>query len=190
MLRIFLSLMLALWFSGASAAPSLAEEMRQAARLHKAGETEKAVVIWQRRASEGQADAAYNLAVIHHYGDGVPLDYAAAMRWYRVAAEAGDKPAQFQIGLMYQTGQGVTADPAEAHRWFTRHLQHHLHHEHDSQMVAWRQQALALIEERDRRETLVAQRQHGALVLAELRRRAGLAVEPTLAAAAPAATLR
>ncbi|WP_412478315.1 tetratricopeptide repeat protein [Azonexus sp. IMCC34839] len=190
MIRILLSLSLALWFCSASAAPSLAEEMRLAARLHKAGETEKAVAIWQRRASEGQADAAYNLAVIHHYGDGVPLDYAAAMRWYRVAAEAGDKPAQFQIGLMYQTGQGVTADPAEAHRWFTRHLQHHLHHEHDPQMVAWRQQALALIDDRDRRETLAAQRQNGALVLADLRRRAGLTVAPTLASATSEHSLR
>ncbi len=183
MIRIFLSLFLLVWFSAAGAAPSLAEEMFQAARLHRAGETDKAVAIWQRRAAEGQADAAYNLAVIHHYGDGVALDYAAAMRWYRMAAEAGDKPAQFQIGLMYQTGQGVTADPAEAHRWFTRHLQHHLHHEHDPKMVAWRQQALALIEERDRREQLVAQRQNGALVLADLRRRAGLAVAPSLASA-------
>ena len=57
-------------------------------------------------------------------------------------------------------------------------------------MVAWRQQALALIDDRDRREQLVAQRQQGALVLADLRRRAGLAVEPTLAAVAPAPTLR
>jgi len=190
MVRTFFLLLLCVWFSGASAAPSLAEEMRQAAQLHRAGETDKAVAIWQRRASEGQADAAYNLAVIHHYGDGVALDYAAAMRWYKVAAEAGDKPAQFQIGLMYQTGQGVTADPAEAHRWFTRHLQHHLHHEHDPQMVAWRQQALALIEERDRRETLAAQRQNGALVLADLRRRAGLAVAPTLASATLEHSLR
>ncbi len=190
MIRILLSLSLLIWFSCVSAEPSLGEEMRQAARLHKAGETEKAVAIWQRWANQGQADAAYNLALIHQHGDGVALDYTAALRWYRVAAEAGDKPAQFQIGLMYQIGQGVTADPAEAHRWFTRHLQHHLHHEHDPKMVAWRQQALALIEERDRREQLAAQRQNGALVLADLRRRAGLAVEPTLASVTPEHSLR
>jgi len=185
MVRIFLSLLLLVWFSAAGAAPSLAEEMMLAARLHKAGETEKAVAIWQRRADEGQADAAYNLAVIHHYGDGVPLDYAAAMRWYRIAAEAGDKPAQFQIGLMFQNGEGVVANAEEAHRWFTRHLQHHLHHQHEPKMVAWRQQALALIDERDRREQLVAQRQNAHVVVADLRRRAGLAVEPMLAGVEP-----
>ncbi len=190
MVRICLSLFLLVWFSAAGAAPSLAEEMLQAARLHKAGATERAVSIWQRRASEGQVDAAYNLALIHHYGDGVPLDYVVAMRWYRVAAEAGDKPAQFQIGLMYQNGEGVEANPAEAHRWFTRHLQHHLHHEHDPKMVAWRQQALALIEERDRREQLAAQRRNAAWVLADLRRRAGLTVEPSLAGVALENTLR
>jgi len=190
MIRIVLSLLLLVWFSAAGAAPSLAEEMRQAASLHRAGETAQAVAIWQRWANQGQADAAYNLAVIHQHGDGVALDYAVALRWYRVAADAGDKPAQFHIGLMYQTGQGVAADPAEAHRWLTRHLQHHLHHEHDPKMVAWCQQALALIEERDRREQLAAQRQNGALVLADLRRRAGLTVEPTLAAVPPEHTLR
>lgn len=61
-----------------------------------------------------------------------------ALRWYRVAAEKGDKTSQFQIGLMYQTGQGVEANAEEAHRWFTAHLKHHLHHEHDPKMQAWR----------------------------------------------------
>ena len=103
MVRTFFLLLLCVWFSSASAAPSLVEEMPQAAQLHKSGETEKAVAIWQRRAGEGQADAAYNLGLIHHYGDGVPLDYAAAMRWYRVAAEAGDKPVICSITCTMST---------------------------------------------------------------------------------------
>lgn len=148
------------------------DDLRQAAKLHKGGETPQAVAIWQRWANQGNSDAAYNLAVIHQYGDGVPLDYAKAMAWYRMAAEKGDKVSQFQVGLMYQIGQGVEANQEEAHRWFTMHRQHHLHHEHDPQMVAWRKQALALIDERDRREQVAQARKKNEQVIAELKRRA------------------
>jgi hypothetical protein len=179
----FLSLILSL-----IAVPALAAEadvaLRQAAMLHRGGDTPQAVTIWKDWAAKGNIDAAYNLAVIHQFGDGVLLDYVLAMRWYRQAAELGDKVSQFQIGLMYQTGQGVAIDEAEAHRWFTMHRKHHLHHEHDPKMVAWRQQALALIEERDRREQLAASRGASAQVVAELRRRAGMMPErPTETAA-------
>lgn len=164
------------------------DDLRLAAKLHKGGDTPAAVTIWQRWAGQGNVDAAYNLGVIHYHGDGVPQDYREALRWYRQAAGQGDKVAQFQIGLMFQNGEGVEADAAEAHRWFTAHLQHHLHHEHAPQLVAWRQQAALLIAERDRRETLVAARRDGAQVLAELQRRAGMGGERPLATAAAAGT--
>lgn len=174
-------------FSCCTAFAGADEALRQAAQMHKAGETAQALAIWQEWAGRGNVDAAYNLAVIHQYGDGVPLDYAQAMRWYRQAAEQGDKVSQFQIGLMYQTGQGVAVNPEEAHRWFTLHRKHHLHHLHDPKMAAWRQQALALIEERERHEQLAAARNDSARVLAELKRRAGLPDDrPTTTAALPA----
>jgi uncharacterized protein len=94
------------------------------------------------------------------------------LTWYRVAAEKGDKVSQFQIGLMYQIGQGVEANQEEAHRWFTMHRQHHRHHEHEPQMVAWRKQALVLIEERDRRKQATQARRNSQQVIAEPKRRA------------------
>lgn len=148
--------------------------LRQAAKLHKNGDTSQAVRIWERWAGQGDIDSAYNLAVIHHHGDGVALDYAKALHWYRQAATQGDKFAQVQIGLMYQNGQGVDADQAEAHRWFTMHRQHHFHHQHEPRMIAWRQQALALIEADERREQAVVAQRDGDRVVAELRQRAGL----------------
>lgn len=166
------------------------DDLRLAAMAHKAGETQRAVAIWRSWADQGNVDAAYNLAVIHQYGDGVPLDYAKALQWYRQAAEQGDKVSQLQIGLMYQTGQGVVADETEAHRWFTMHRRHHLHHAHEPKMLAWRQQARALIDERDRREQLAASRATSVQVLAELKRRAGLSAEPPLATAALAGSMR
>lgn len=166
------------------------DDLRQAAGLHKGGDTPAAVRLWEHWAAKGDVDSAYNLAVIHQYGDGVPLDYAVAMRWYRQAADQGDKVAQFRIGLMYQNGEGVEANAEEAHRWFTAHLKHHLHHQHEPKMLAWRQQALALIEERDRREQLATARGSSAQVIADLKRRAGMTDErPAAAVAAVTSTV-
>lgn len=161
----------------AAGAGNADDDLRQAAKLNKWGDTMQAVTIWKSWAGKGNVDAAYNLAVIHQYGDGVVLDYTTAMRWYKVAAEQGDKVSQFQIGLMYQTGQGVAADPGEAHRWFTAHRKHHMHHAHTPQMQAWREQARAMIDERERRETTLTARRDAAQVMADLKRRAGMVDE-------------
>ncbi len=51
-------------------------------------------------------------------GQGVPQDYAEAVKWYRMAAEQGDAKAQSNLGFMYDNGQGVPQDYAEAAKWF------------------------------------------------------------------------
>ena len=53
-------------------------------------------------------------------GRGVPLDYAEAARWYRMAAEQGNAVAQFNLGVMYANGHGVPQDDAEAVKWYRR----------------------------------------------------------------------
>ena len=60
-------------------------------------------------------------AVMYNKGQGVPQDYAEAVRWYRRAAEQGTMPAaQFNLGVMYaRNGQGVPLrTDAEAVRWY------------------------------------------------------------------------
>jgi TPR repeat protein len=52
------------------------------------------------------------------HGQGVPQDYAEAVRWFRKAAEQGLASAQSNLGAMYHEGQGVVQDYAEAIRWF------------------------------------------------------------------------
>lgn len=148
--------------------------LNHAARLHKGGDTASALVIWREWAKRGNADAAYNLAVIHQHADGVPYDPAEAARWYRHAAERGDLVSQFQLGTMYQNGEGLPTDPVKAHEWFTRNRRAHVHHHHSAQFQQWQQQARALIDERDQREAAMASRRDGDYVLAELRRRAGI----------------
>jgi TPR repeat protein len=51
-------------------------------------------------------------------GRGVARDYAAAMSWYRKAAEQGDAAAQAGLGVMYANGRGVPRDYVSAHMWF------------------------------------------------------------------------
>jgi len=53
-------------------------------------------------------------------GQGVPQDYAKAMKWYRKAAEQGDAGAEYNLGDMYKQGQGVPRDYAEAARWYDK----------------------------------------------------------------------
>lgn len=170
------------WSAAASAGAD--DDLRRAAKLQRTGASAAAVAIWQRWADQGNADAAYNLAVVHQHGDGVAQDFGEAMRWYRHAAKLGDRISEYQIGLMYLNGEGVAADPDEAHRWLTGHRQHHAHHAHDQRMQAWRKQAAALIEASDRRETLARSRADASRVLAELKRRAGESAVPSRIAAA------
>ena len=158
-------------------------DLRQAAKQHRGGETAAALLIWRRWADQGNVDAAYNLAVVHQHGDGVAINPVEAMKWYRIAAERGDHVSQYQLGLMYMNGEGVPVDKEAAHRWFTGHRAHHAHHDHTPQMVAWRRQAAALIQERDLRESLAASRANADQVLADLRRRAGMDAAPALAEA-------
>ena len=52
-------------------------------------------------ADQGDVDAQFNLGVMYDNGEGVPQDYAEAVRWYRLAAEQGNASAQFNLGSMY-----------------------------------------------------------------------------------------
>ena len=69
------------------------------------------------RAEQGDADAQFSLGAMYGTGNGVPQDFAEALRWYRLAAEQGDADAQFSLGAMYAAGNGVPQDYAEAARW-------------------------------------------------------------------------
>ena len=51
-------------------------------------------------------------------GEGVPQDYAEAVKWYRLAAEQGNAKAQYNLAVMYDNGEGVPQDYAEAVKWY------------------------------------------------------------------------
>nr|WP_271873207.1 tetratricopeptide repeat protein [Rubripirellula sp.] len=72
----------------------------------------------KKAAESGDATAQFNLGKMYESGQGVPQDYADAMKWYRLAADQGYAKAQINIGVMYDNGQGVPQDYAEAMKWY------------------------------------------------------------------------
>jgi hypothetical protein len=84
--------------------------------LDKVRKTEYARVSGKgRRFIKGQK---YTLLARHENGQGVPQDYAAAMKWYRLAAGQGHATAQNNLGFIYHNGQGVPQDYAAAMKWY------------------------------------------------------------------------
>ncbi len=75
---------------------------------------------YRKAAEQGDAVAQFNLGAVYAAGEGVPQDYAEALKWYRRAAEQGDAVAQFQLGHMYHEGEGWGGpqDYIQAHMWF------------------------------------------------------------------------
>ena len=53
-------------------------------------------------------------------GRGVSQDHAAAMSWFRKAAEQGHAEAQYNLGVMYEDGRGVPRDYTAAMSWFRK----------------------------------------------------------------------
>ena len=62
--------------------------------------------------------AQFFLGHMYDHGEGVPQDYAEAVKWYRLAADQGKAKAQYNLGNMYDNGQGVPQDYAEAVKWW------------------------------------------------------------------------
>ncbi|MFN7571262.1 MAG: tetratricopeptide repeat protein [Betaproteobacteria bacterium] len=71
-------------------------------------------------AQKGDAPAQFKLGEMYDLGQGVPQDYAQAVKWYRAAAEQGLAAAQFALAEMLKNGDGVAKNLAEAVRWYRR----------------------------------------------------------------------
>lgn len=70
---------------------------------------EQRILMYQIKANQGDAEAAYNLGCCYYYGQGVPQDYEEAVYWYWVASERGHAKAQYNLGLCFYYGQGVVS---------------------------------------------------------------------------------
>ena len=62
------------------------------------------------RVTTGRSSA---LGRLYANGEGVPKDYAEAVKWYRKSAEQNNPSAQLYLGVMYANGEGVPEDDAQ-----------------------------------------------------------------------------
>ncbi len=63
---------------------------------------------------EDDAKALYMTGVIYEKGQGVSIDYAEAVQWYRKSADKGNSSAQYRLGRLYERGLGVEPSREEA----------------------------------------------------------------------------
>ena len=89
---------------------------------YERGDFAAAARAWQPPASAGDAEAQYRLGSLYRLGQGVPADHAAALEWYRRAAEQDHGMALYMLGLLSFRGgpRGAGPDYVQAYVWFSR----------------------------------------------------------------------
>ena len=71
-----------------------------------------------QEANTGNAEAQYNLGMLHLNGNLVPKSATEAAKWFEKAAVAGLPNAQFNLGVLYQQGTGVVENQQLAFFWY------------------------------------------------------------------------
>lgn len=85
------------------------------------GEVTLPVATVEAAAGQGDPVAQTVMGLLLATGNGVPLDEARALGWFKTAAQAGHAPAQAVLGELYMLGWGPLAvDQAEAASWMRK----------------------------------------------------------------------
>ncbi len=71
-------------------------------------------------AQAGDAGRQYQMGRMCFYGDGMPQDYEAAVKWWQKAAEQGNYDAQLSLVKAYRNGEGVAKDEKLANYWLDK----------------------------------------------------------------------
>ena len=102
--------------------PALGDQamLEQALDKFNQGKYDKAARIWRKLAKQGDAQAQYSLAVIHHRGLGRSVNVKKAVAYYRQAAEQGHLNSMFNLGIAHWEGRGADEDPVQAAQWWDK----------------------------------------------------------------------
>lgn len=71
-------------------------------------------------AKQGDAAAQFVFGLLYYMGQGLPKNYAEAVKWFHKAAEQGNVEAQVMLGTMYRDGQGLPQNYTEAAKWYRK----------------------------------------------------------------------
>lgn len=114
-MRSRISFLCALIFLVFLAVPGLAAEIDQALSALRQGDFRGAADKLQPLAAAGDPVAQYELGVMFGNGDGVPQDLGQALKWLRLAAQAGHAKAKESLSFMEIADQGgAGANPGGA----------------------------------------------------------------------------
>jgi TPR repeat protein len=80
----------------------------------------RAAAIFTTLANAGDAEAQAHIGYMTYQGEGVPVDKATAVQWYRKAAVQGNRDAQYNLAVAHAFGDGVARNDAEALLWYHR----------------------------------------------------------------------
>jgi len=124
-LKIIFPLILSIFFTA-----SLAHaDFQKGLTAYKNKDYAIAIAEWEPLAQKGYAGAAYKLGKIYQLGQGVPQDYAKAMKWFEHAGKKGYYGAKktfwrgaafYTLGLMHLKGEGVPKNQKKAVSLFRR----------------------------------------------------------------------
>jgi TPR repeat protein len=84
----------------------------------RSGDYPTAYKLLSQLAEKGKPRAMSALGIMHANGNGVPIDFIKARKWFRNAAEKGLQEAQILLGQIYEQGDGVPVDYQEAIYWY------------------------------------------------------------------------
>jgi len=99
----------------------LAHKLRGAGQGDEANEWLEKMDIVDRlgkQVEKGDAQAAYNLGVLHHHGRGVEQNATIAYLLYQKARDGNVSAAVYSMGLMRESGEGVEQNHGEAARLY------------------------------------------------------------------------
>ncbi len=68
--------------------------------IHSPDEQKEAILLIQKSADAGYAEAQYYLGLCYEQGTVVPKDIDIAKKWYGLAADQGNPQAQYRLGLL------------------------------------------------------------------------------------------
>lgn len=71
-----------------------------------------------KEAVKNEPLASYILGILYKNGEGFEQNYSNALRYFKLAAEAGCEISMFELGELYYNGYGVTKDFEEAAKWY------------------------------------------------------------------------
>lgn len=95
-----------------------AADFAAGAKAYDGGRYADAFAEWHALAKAGESRAQVAIAGMYRFGEGRPMDFAAAATWYERAARAGDPIAQLNYAEMLETGRGVERDDTAALKWY------------------------------------------------------------------------